>query len=431
MLDRGDDQIGFEWFDIPPRRLAQKRFSGGPGKKGADHLARHEIRKIARPSSTRTDDRGLRPVIGPAHRRIAGSLIRQILQRLLQPQRIAAMFGADSASLAEVIPHSGEVYPTSQNRPEKWNVFNSFRLFPRAVRSGCSDCSVKLAAMKGKWRKKILLSLATSGTVFLISAAYAWHLYRADPDWYGRPLSDEDRAVAANSADQKMAKLFSWASNVAAQLVQQQSGIRSNEKPPPRQQTVTLSADELNSFIQSWIAGRDLQLQKDMSAHFSDGRVGLRDGQMIVAGKSTDYSTVASIAFQPSVDDQGQFHFDLGQIAAGRLPIPKSALAKQIEQAKEILQDEISDDLTTAWISEDSLANGSAAEAGYTQMLVSGLSGLGMQPVMYLPFDVENTNRLLPVKIEAVEVDSGSITLTVGEMSAAEIDALRQQLQPK
>ncbi|MGA2584907.1 MAG: hypothetical protein ABSG31_16665 [Tepidisphaeraceae bacterium] len=285
--------------------------------------------------------------------------------------------------------------------------------------------------MKGKWRKKILLSLATSGTVFLISAAYAWHLYRADPDWYGPPLSDEDRAVAANSADQKMAKLFSWASNVAAQLVQQQSGIRSNEKPPPRQQTVTLSADELNSFIQSWIAGRDLQLQKDMSAHFSDGRVGLRDGQMIVAGKSTDYSTVASIAFQPSVDDQGQFHFDLGQIAAGRLPIPKSALAKQIEQAKEILQDEISDDLTTAWISEDSLANGSAAEAGYTQMLVSGLSGLGMQPVMYLPFDVENTNRLLPVKIEAVDVDSGSITLTVGEMSAAEIDALRQQLQPK
>jgi len=253
-----------------------------------------------------------------------------------------------------------------------------------------------------RWIRVILIGVAASVAVLLAAAGAGAWMYHGRPAWYHHShLTAEQAKAAANRADQKLADVFSWVASVQAQNVRRHLGTSApanQSDPPASSKTVTLSDEELNAFILAWENPDKSELQQTLTKFFSEGRLILVDDGIIVAGQSTDFGTLASAQFNPIIDPEGKLWLRFGGIQAGLLPMPQSVVAGKVDRFTKYLRDRLSTYVETANLDPTLTANGAAVEAGYTRLLLDGLNGASSAPILFVPFDLGNFHRAMPVK---------------------------------
>jgi uncharacterized protein YpmS len=281
-----------------------------------------------------------------------------------------------------------------------------------------------------KWVRRILLLIAIVLCLVVAAAIVGIHLYRGTPSWYRtRVMSEEEQKATANRADQKMADAISWAASVQAQAVRRLAGTAATHESPVESKTITISEDELNAFFDSWQNSDKLQLQRRLSRYFTDGRVVLVDHEIILAGESKELGTVASVHLAPSIDEAGQLHLQWNGVSAGLLPVPQSAISGQLQKLQETLQDEMSFWRRSADVDKTFSANTTAVETGMTRLLLDALNNRVSNPIAFVPFDLRDLSHALVVRLSAIEVSDGSLTVTLQPLGPDDRQSIRDWIQ--
>jgi hypothetical protein len=260
------------------------------------------------------------------------------------------------------------------------------------------------------WLRRVLLVVAILLCAVLAVGLTAYYRYRETPSWYqAPPLSEQERKQAANSADQKLADLFSWAAAVQAHAARQIHGDSNQPTPDPK--SVTLSETELNAFVDAWQSTQRTQLQDKLSHYFTDGKLVLTDNRIILAGTSRDLGAVLGVQLDPSVDDQGHMHLQWDGISAGELNLPRALVSGRLKSLNAQLQDQMSRYQESADIDQTLTANSSAVQASLTRWLLDALNGKVSDSTAFVPFDVGDFSQAEAVRLTSVQVTGGSITL--------------------
>jgi hypothetical protein len=283
-----------------------------------------------------------------------------------------------------------------------------------------------------KWIKRLLILIGVVLTAMIAVGLGGLYLYRAAPPWYGRGfLTVIQSKDAANRADQTLLDVFSWAASAQAQEIRRMHHKIDPHEPPIGAKTVTFDEQEINSFVLSWQSSIQSTRHRDLSSYFSGGRLILQDDAVILAGQSAEFDTVVSADFAPSIDDQGKLLFPLEQVRAGRLPIPRFLISDRLQRLHALLAQQLRDCQRTANIDPTLTANSSAVAAGWVRLLLCALDNQPDEAVIFIPVDMNDLRRALPVKLTAVTVAQGSITLTLEPISMADrIDILTRLKDP-
>jgi hypothetical protein len=281
-----------------------------------------------------------------------------------------------------------------------------------------------------KPRRVLLTVFATLLAVGILSVLTIILMFRGTPQWYRqRELSLEQRKAAANSADQKLLDIYSWAASVQAREIRLHHGASTaSDDPPIGAKLVNISDDELNSFIQSWEKTNKSRLRSEVSPYFSDGRVILQDGKLVLAGQSDALGTVVSAAFAPSLDGDGKLHLEMAGLTAGLLPVPQSAIASRMGSLKKILTNRLATYQDSADIDDKMTANAAASGAIAVRLLLDSLNGRASDSLICVPFDVTDVRRQIPVRLTAVKIDSGALTARLEPVPDTERGAIMDHI---
>ncbi len=151
-----------------------------------------------------------------------------------------------------------------------------------------------------KWRKRLYYYVIYLVTITIVLCVIGLYLYHGTPSWYRPPpASDQEIKDAANSADQKLLDLFSWAASAQAQQVRDSKGISTPDEVPVGPKTVTLSDDEVNALFASWNGPESGDWDERMSRYFTGGRVFFTSGGIILAGQSPSLGALVSTSSPP------------------------------------------------------------------------------------------------------------------------------------
>jgi hypothetical protein len=280
-----------------------------------------------------------------------------------------------------------------------------------------------------KWLKRILLLLAIALTMVIAAGMGGIYLYRATPSWYRSGKSTPQQTKdAANRADQKLLEVFSWAAAAQAQWIRHAHGQPASA-PAVGPETVSFDEEEINSFFRAWDSPEESVFQSKLSRYFSGGRLVLADGQVILAGQSSELGTVASAEFSPTIDAQGRLRLSLDGLKAGLLPVPMSSVSDPLARLRRLLGDMLVEYQESAKIDQTLTANGSAVAASWTRLMLDSLTDQSSEPVVYIPFDLGNLHRALPVKLTAAKVSEGSITVTLEPLQPQDRAAVLEHLK--
>jgi hypothetical protein len=265
-----------------------------------------------------------------------------------------------------------------------------------------------------KWLKRLLYLVAFVLLAMMTFALVGIYLYRGTPSWYrSRIATTQQIRDAANSADQKLLDLFSWAASAQARQLRRIHGTSSPGDAPIGPKTVTFTEEEVNSFIAAWSTSDKSQLEQRISRYFTYGRVVFDTDAVILAGHSPVFGALASAQFDPAIDAQGNLNVTLDSILAGRLPIPQAALAGQLRSLQFLLHQQLSIQRPAVAIDSALTANASALAASWLHLLLSALNDQPADPVLIIPFNITNLRHGLPVKLTAIRILPGQITLTL------------------
>ena len=281
-----------------------------------------------------------------------------------------------------------------------------------------------------KWLKRllILVALALLGVIaFFLVGIY---LYHGTPRWY-RPRIATTQQIkdAANSADQKLLDLFTWAASARAQQLRRINGISKPDDPPIGPKTVSFDDDEINSFAASWKSPGKDALEERISHYFTGGKVVLEDDSLILVGESPMFGTLASAEFRPSIDSQGNLHVDLDSLRAGLLPIPRSAMSDRLTRLQWLLQQQLFVQQPAVQIDSAQTANASALAASWLRLLLCSLDDRAANPILIIPFDMTNLRRGFPAKLTAIKIVEGQLTLTLEPLTPDEGEKLLRGLK--
>lgn len=281
-----------------------------------------------------------------------------------------------------------------------------------------------------KWIKRVLLLIALALSLVVVVAVVGIYLYRGTPRWYRRQIATTQQVRdAANRADQELLDLFSWAASARAQQLRRLHGKSKPGESPIRPKTITLDEDEINSFASSWKNPDEIALEGRISRYFTDGRAVFQDGAFILVGQSPALGTLASARFLIRIDEEGKLHVDLDSLRAGLLPIPQSALSDHLNRLRALLQEQLASERQSANVDAVDTANGAALGASWLRLLICSMTGQATEPLLIIPFSMSNFHQGFPVKVTAIAITEGRITLTLEPLGAADHDALAKMLK--
>ncbi|MDQ3441517.1 MAG: hypothetical protein M3478_14335 [Planctomycetota bacterium] len=278
---------------------------------------------------------------------------------------------------------------------------------------------------RGKWIKRSLLAVAV---VLTGAAALSYWAFKGTPDYYQRPqLSAKERSDAANSAIQKFFGTSTWANDLQAgeqRSILDGAGATTGPATRPRQShTVTFTEQELNAFFQEW----STHWEPRYAERVKDPAVVLRADRIILLGTAVELGAIASCHFQPAINERGQLRLTLESVRAGRLPMPEVVWAAQRDRLVAALQQRLPGWQAKATIAANGVANRDAVAAHMSKLLFDVLARRPREPVLFLPF--EEGGRAVPVRLTAVRVTDGELTLTVESMTPADRAGLLERIR--
>ena len=276
-----------------------------------------------------------------------------------------------------------------------------------------------------KWARRFLL-LAVFLSVFAGAAGFAaWHLSRRPPHWYARrQIEPEVAAAAARRAQRQVLRTLSWAQDQQAYVSSSRVGPPSTQ--PEKTLQISFTEDELNGFFQNWDAA--FGWTSRYQDYVSNPQIVVEDGRLILAADVKQMGTVMSAEFEPRIEN-GTLHMPVERLLAGRLPLPQtfwSGYRSSLESAmKKILP---------AWkrgaeIRPDGTANPDAVEAAMTELLIDVLNDRPARPILFLPYDVSNSRRSLPVKLTGVEIANKALVVILQPLNADERQVLLNSIK--
>jgi hypothetical protein len=280
--------------------------------------------------------------------------------------------------------------------------------------------------------------MALAGWMLLLGLAslYSYHLAQDAPRWYQpAQLAPADQAAAANQTDQKLADLLSYASDIAAAQRRRFLSVQNHQPSPPDRvapKTITLTELDANAFAAKWSAADGGQASADLSQYIADARLVFLENRLLLAGKLQNLQAlndkVASIEFDPALDDQNRLSLPLSAVYLGQLPVPLRALSKYQAQVRYMLAEELPNLQRRARLYPDGQANPDAAGFIWCRLLLAGMRGQSVDPVIMLPCDLTNIQRSVPVKLESLKIIDQSVTVTIRSLTDAELDEVRTSL---
>jgi hypothetical protein len=286
-----------------------------------------------------------------------------------------------------------------------------------------------------KWLRKLRFYLTYLLLATLIICLVVFYLYRGTPSWYRPPPTDRQQIDdTTNSANQKLRDLNTWAANVRAQQLRKSNGSSSSDGDSISPKTITLSDDEVNAVFETWKSpdeggadggGADQQLARS----FTDGRVFFTRDGIILAGQSPALGAIVSGQFAASIDDQAKLQLSIVALRIGRLPIPQSTAASYLQQLQILIQDRLADQLPYVNIDRNMNPNSYAVAASWTKLLLSALSARPTDSYLIIPPDPAQSNRGLPVRLTALQLEDGQITLTLEPITTDDRQSLLDGLQ--
>jgi hypothetical protein len=300
---------------------------------------------------------------------------------------------------------------------------SNFAVFA-TTRSGFNDLSVTLrpaTSFMKTWVKRISLVTAILLTGVLGFCAWSYYMLQGTPDWYSQsPLTDAERAEAANRVDQKLLDALSWASEVQAKA---SASVPSTA--PTNLKTVTFSEAELNAFFQKW--NRDRQWHFYYDSYLADPVVAIHDGRIIVAGKLKELGAVASLHFEPTIDKEGNFHLKMARMLGGKLPLPASFFNKYRDRLVAGLERRLPVWQQTAQVTSAG-ANGDAVSVAMSRLFMNALDDAPSDPTIFLP-TTSSTGLKVPVRLYEVNIEDKTLTLSVLPLTSTENTQLMARLK--
>lgn len=281
-----------------------------------------------------------------------------------------------------------------------------------------------------KWLKRLLILVALALLGAIGCSLIGIYLYHGTPSRY-RPRIATTQQVrdAANRADQKLLDLFSWAASARAQRLRKINGFSRPGEAAVGPKTVSFDEDEINSFANSWKSPGKDELEERISRYFTEGRVVLEDNTLVLVGQSPAFNTLASAEFRPRIDEEGNLRVDLESLRAGMLPVPQSALGTQLVRLEALLRQQSASEEPAVHIDSGQTANGAALAASWLRLLLCSLTDQPANPILIIPFDMSDLRRGFPVKLTAVEINEGRITLTMEPITPDEQGKLLEELK--
>jgi hypothetical protein len=280
-----------------------------------------------------------------------------------------------------------------------------------------------------KWFKRILFFVAVVVFLAIVGIGTAIYMYHSAPRWYRpRVVTAEQQLQTANSAQQKLWDLISWVGSIHAQAIRENRGNASTE-PLVGPKTVKYSDDEFEQLYRTWVEPNAPAFDDEVAKYFTDGRLVFDDDELIIAGQSKDVGALISVVFEPTIDETGALRMKLYSIDAGRLPIPQSMLGNELEKVKSKLMDRLQQYQQTADIDKDLVANKSAVDAAMTRLLLDSLNDQPSDPILYLPYDIGNLKKTIPVKVAAMKLQDGSMMLTLQPLTTTDRTAVLDRLK--
>jgi len=275
----------------------------------------------------------------------------------------------------------------------------------------------------------VIVVLLLGGVIVVVGA---WFMLRGVPEWYkpntGTP---EQMQIAARNAEDMFTRLTNWAASAHAQRVR--AGLTTTQADialahePSQPFQIQFTDQELNAFFDKWanVNGRREYLEQ----YIAEPRLVLRNNQLILAGTVKEMNMVVSMEFTPRIDERGRLQMNLARVLGGILPMPTALYARPRRKVVRLLELNLPVYQESAMIAADGVANSSASAAGMNKLLLAVLNGDSADPVLFVPYDLRNINRTLPVKITAVSIQNNTLTVTAEQMTGAQRDALLRNLR--
>ncbi|HSU65432.1 MAG TPA: hypothetical protein VLJ39_01045 [Tepidisphaeraceae bacterium] len=276
-----------------------------------------------------------------------------------------------------------------------------------------------------KWLKR-LVYLA----VFLVVLAGAlgaagWWLSRRPPEWYSRrKATAQETQAAADRVQRQVQRTLSWAADQQAYADSSRHGSPTTH--PDQTLEISFTEDELNGFFQSWDS--HFGWSNRYGDFVADPQIVLRDGQILLAAMVKQMGTVMSVEFDPKLVD-GKLQMPVEQVRAGQLPLPESVWDHYRTQLVSQIGARLPDWQKGAQIRPNGTANADAVAAAMSELMQDLLTNRPAKPILFLPYDISNSQRSLPVKLTDIRISHGTLHLRVEPLTSSERQTLLRSIR--
>jgi hypothetical protein len=274
-----------------------------------------------------------------------------------------------------------------------------------------------------KWKRWIFWTVGAVGAIALTVLVTVWVLVRGTPDWYElAELTPQRRDAAAQRAEAKLVTVQNEAAlaraterAAAASSSSASSRDRSATQPNPRSITVSFTDDEINAFFDKWSVWQSVRASYERL--LTNPRIVVKDRRIILAGRLAEIDAIASLHFEPKIDQHGRLELTLARTLAGNLPLPDALFDKYRQRASGAIARQMPLWRQQASIDRTGVANSSAISSAMSQVLMNVLNERPSDAVLFLPLVDQGS---IPVKLTAMKIEDHTITLTVHPMTPAE-----------
>jgi hypothetical protein len=283
-----------------------------------------------------------------------------------------------------------------------------------------------------KWMKRLALGSAALWASVAVTSLYSVYLARSTPEWYSPTRPRED---LAGQTVQTAADLFSYASDVAAAqrrnfLSDRPDAVSVARTIPPK--TITIGEDQLNSFVGQWEESVGGRLGGSVGRYLTGGRAVLLDGRLIIAGRLKDMGvmsdTVASIEFEPTLDENGSIRPRLSHIYSGRLPVPLALLDRPRRRLIDAMDDAMPEWEARAGVGSDGLGNRDAAAVAAARLILAALDDQSTSGIFLVPCAVGDLRQTVPLQITNLSFSDWRMTVTVAPLTNPQLRNLLRDL---
>jgi hypothetical protein len=247
-------------------------------------------------------------------------------------------------------------------------------------------------------------------------------------------MTEAERAVAAASAEQTLARIQNFAADSHGAAIRDHSASttrtgRSATTAPADAERFNFTEAQLNAVFEKWSGVQSWREKYEQ--YVTDPVLILRKGMIILAGtvKRGGVDTVLSLQFEPTIDSEtGAMSVQLTRILAGRLPVPQETILSPVRtRATLAARTYLPQWQRRAAIDPTGWVNEPAVNTALTKDALKILDQRSIDPVLFVP--VDGSSRRVPVRIVDMQISDGSISVSVVPLTPQQRTALLARIR--